>query len=279
MTELNKKIEVAQAMCRLIKETMAAMCEGCSSKKVNEASSALAKLDISIVSDDLNEVTQDEIAQFHDRSYLDEEIRTLVMLNKLIKQRELEPANYTKKQDNPSSSEIGEMKTKTVSSTPIKAICVNGKLETNRDDNENVIPELSNTMFGVNSEDVFTVLLRNTIDAVPSNTDKDTTANYVMAMLLDLRPQDAMEAMLITQMIAVHSQAMEWSRRAVIPEQTEKGIEMNVSRATRLMRTFTSQVEALQKYRNKGKQTIQVQHINVATGGQAIVGDIRGGGR
>jgi len=67
-------------------------------------------------------------------------------------------------------------------------------------------------------------------------------------------------------------------RRAVIPEQTEKGIEMNVSRATRLMRTFTSQVEALQKYRNKGKQTIQVQHVNVQSGGQAIVGAIQGGG-
>jgi len=170
------------------------------------------------------------------------------------------------------------MKTKTLSSTPIKAVCVNGKLETNRDDNKNVIPELSNAMFGVDNEDVFTVLLRNTIDAVPNNTDKDTTANYVMAMLLDLHPQDAMEAMLIAQMIVVHAQAMEWSRRAVIPEQTEKGIEMNVSRATRLMRTFTSQVEALQKYRNKGKQTIQVQHVNVQSGGQAIVGAIQGGG-
>jgi len=161
---------------------------------------------------------------------------------------------------------------------PLKVACIDGKLESNRDDSDKVIPELSEAMFGVDSEAVFTTLLRQTIDTLPATEDKDTAANYVIAMLLDLHPQDAMEGMLITQMIAVHSQAMEWSRRAVIPEQTEKGVEMNVARATRLMRTFTSQVEALQKYRNKGKQTIQVQHINVQSGGQAIVGDVNGGG-
>ena len=170
------------------------------------------------------------------------------------------------------------MTTKKSPVTPLEVSCVNGKLESNRDDNDKLISELSEAMFGVGSEAVFTTLLRQTIDTLPATDDKDTAANYVMAMLLDLQPQDAMEAMLITQMIAVHSQAMEWSRRAVIPEQTEKGVEMNVARATRLMRTFTSQVEALQKYRNKGKQTIQVQHINVQSGGQAIVGDIQGGG-
>jgi len=170
------------------------------------------------------------------------------------------------------------MTNKLLESEPLKVTCIDGKLQTNRDDNDNVIPELSAAMFGVDSEAVFTTLLSQTIDTLPVNDDKDTAANYVMAMLLNLHPQDAMEAMLISQMIAVHSQAMEWSRRAVIPEQTEKGVEMNVARATKLMRTFTSQVEALQKYRNKGKQTIQVQHINVQSGGQAIVGDVTGGG-
>jgi len=173
---------------------------------------------------------------------------------------------------------VGDMTEKQSPAKPLEVSCVNGKLESNRDDNDNVIPELSEAMFGVDSESVFTTLLRQTIDTLPETEDKDTAANYVMAMLLDLHPQDTMEAMLVTQMIATHAHAMEWSRRAVIPEQTERGIEMNVSRATRLMRTFTSQVEALQKYRNKGKQTIQVQHINVQSGGQAIVGDVNGGG-
>ena len=44
------------------------------------------------------------------------------------------------------------------------------------------------------------------------------------------------------------------------------------------MRTFTAQVETLKKYRTGGNQTIQVQHVNVNEGGQAIVGDVKGRG-
>jgi hypothetical protein len=44
------------------------------------------------------------------------------------------------------------------------------------------------------------------------------------------------------------------------------------------MRTFTAQAECLNKYRTGGKQTIQVQHVNVNEGGQAIVGNVQGGG-
>ena len=53
---------------------------------------------------------------------------------------------------------------------------------------------------------------------------------------------------------------------------------MNINQANKLMRTFTAQIEALNKYRTKGKQKITVQHVNVNEGGQAIVGDVKGGG-
>jgi len=36
-------------------------------------------------------------------------------------------------------------------------------------------------------------------------------------------------------------------------------------------------MEALNKYRTGGKQTIQVQHVNVNEGGQAIVGNVNKG--
>jgi hypothetical protein len=47
----------------------------------------------------------------------------------------------------------------------------------------------------------------------------------------------------------------------------------------KLARTFAALVEALRKHRNGGKQTVIVQQVNVADGGQAIVGHIqtRGG--
>lgn len=53
-----------------------------------------------------------------------------------------------------------------------------------------------------------------------------------------------------------------------------------INLATKLTRTFTAQMEALSKYRNKGKQKITVEHVEVKDGGQAIVGNVenRGGG-
>jgi len=42
------------------------------------------------------------------------------------------------------------------------------------------------------------------------------------------------------------------------------------------MRTFTAQVEALQRYRGKGQQKVTVEHVHVHSGGRA---DLRDGGR
>ena len=86
--------------------------------------------------------------------------------------------------------------------------------------------------------------------------------------------------MLASQMTATHNLAMEMSKRALLDGQTEDGVNFNVNRVTKLMRTFTSQAEALNKYRNKGKQQITVKHqnVNVNDGGQAVIGDINQGG-
>ncbi len=47
---------------------------------------------------------------------------------------------------------------------------------------------------------------------------------------------------------------------------------------TILTGTYTSQMEALRKYRNGGEQKVTVEHVNVHEGGQAIVGNVQGGG-
>jgi len=82
----------------------------------------------------------------------------------------------------------------------------------------------------------------------------------------------------VTQMVNVHNLAMEFSRRSMFDEQSVEGVERNINRVTKLMRTFTAQAECLNRYRTGGKQTIQVKHVNVNEGGQAIVGNVQGGG-
>jgi hypothetical protein len=49
---------------------------------------------------------------------------------------------------------------------------------------------------------------------------------------------------------------------------------VNVNRASKLIRTFASQMEALSRYRGKGEQKMVVEHIHVHKGGQAIVGSV-----
>ena len=81
------------------------------------------------------------------------------------------------------------------------------------------------------------------------------------------------EAMLAAQMGAVHLATMTFARRLAhvenIPQQDSAERAFN-----KLARTFAAQVAALKEYRSKGEQKMTVQHVHVAEGGQAIVGNV-----
>jgi hypothetical protein len=90
-----------------------------------------------------------------------------------------------------------------------------------------------------------------------------------------LQPQNEIEAMLAAQMTA----AMHMLGKARHAEYLE---HMNSfgGLASKLLRTFTAQTEALAKLRRGGEQTVRVEHVHVHSGGQAIVGNVNhaGGG-
>ncbi len=46
------------------------------------------------------------------------------------------------------------------------------------------------------------------------------------------------------------------------------------SLATKLLRTYTAQIDALARLRRGGEQRVIVQHVYVNEGGQAIVGNV-----
>lgn len=101
-----------------------------------------------------------------------------------------------------------------------------------------------------------------------------------IAMLAELQPTTATEAMLAVQMVASHRAAMMFLTNATKPEDSFDGRDRNVLRALRLMRLFTEQVEAMSKLKGKGgQQRVVVEHVTVAAGGQAIVGAVMPGGR
>jgi hypothetical protein len=98
-------------------------------------------------------------------------------------------------------------------------------------------------------------------------------ANFMLAVVKGIEPRDQVEAMLAAQMAAVHMASMTFARRLAhvenIPQQDSASNAFN-----KLTRTFAAQMSALKEYRSKGEQRMVVQHVNVAEGGQAIVGNV-----
>jgi hypothetical protein len=97
--------------------------------------------------------------------------------------------------------------------------------------------------------------------------------NFMLAVIKGIKPRDQIEIMLAAQMAAVHEAIMTFTRRLAyvetIPQQdsAERGLN-------KLARTFASQMEALQRYRNGGEQKVMVNQVSVNQGGQAIVGNV-----
>lgn len=103
--------------------------------------------------------------------------------------------------------------------------------------------------------------------------------NVALAMLHGIAPKNELEGMIGVQMVAAHNLAMEFMRRSMVSEQPSDMVDSNVNRATKLLRAFTAQLEALGKLRGMGQQRITVEHVTVNEGGQAFVGNLapRGG--
>jgi hypothetical protein len=97
--------------------------------------------------------------------------------------------------------------------------------------------------------------------------------NFMLAVIKGIEPRDQIEAMLAAQMAAVHMASMTFARRlAHIDNLAQQDSAQNAF--NNLARTFAAQVEALKRYRSGGEQKMTVQHVHVAEGGQAIVGNV-----
>jgi len=124
-------------------------------------------------------------------------------------------------------------------------------------------------------------LLSQAVNAGTRGTSTDASgANFILAVVKSVAPQDEIEAMLATQMAAVHMASMTFARRLAgvenIPQQDSASNAFN-----KLSRTFSAQMEALKRYRTGGEQRVTVRHVSVHQGGQAIVGSVsaaKGGG-
>ena len=111
--------------------------------------------------------------------------------------------------------------------------------------------------------------------------------NAGVAAVAAIEPQDEVEAMLAIQMFGTYSLAADMLVKAKQARTTDE-VERYGTLATKMLRTYTAQIEALSRLRRGGEQKVTVEHVHVYEGGQAIVGNVnspdaqpqlRGGGR
>lgn len=101
---------------------------------------------------------------------------------------------------------------------------------------------------------------------------------FMLSIVNDMAPRDAVERMLAVQMAATHVATIRSARWLANTENIPQ-VQAHYTGFNKLARTFAAQVEALRKHRTGGEQRVTVQHVNVSDGGQAIVGNVRTGGR
>ena len=105
---------------------------------------------------------------------------------------------------------------------------------------------------------------------------KEGGGETVVRMLSELDgigAKDQIEGMLAAQMIATHHATMDCFRIVAQNGQLDI-INPMLCYANKLSRTFTMQMEALNRYRGKGGQKMTVEHVHINSGGQAIIGNI-----
>jgi hypothetical protein len=94
--------------------------------------------------------------------------------------------------------------------------------------------------------------------------------------------ENSLERMLAHQMAMAHEMAMKFADRAMSHKHQYAGDQVEACRcanaSARMMGAFQGAMLTLQRLRTGGSQTVTVQHVNVAPGGQAVVGNVQTGG-
>lgn len=132
-------------------------------------------------------------------------------------------------------------------------------------------------MTGTSNSNIAGFLVDSTVGAFPKLGEGAYVYNVLLQGLHEMNPSDVIEGMLCSQIVALYAQGMDNLRRAANATSLEHR-ESYTRWAMKLLRLQQETIEKLEKYRRKGQQTVQVEHVHVHQGAQAIVGTVTTGG-
>ncbi len=111
---------------------------------------------------------------------------------------------------------------------------------------------------------------------VSSDEQRKLAAEAAAHRLLGIAPRDPIEAMMATQMFALHNATVDCARRAGLPGQNSGVRRDELNLAQKTSRAFAQLADTLDRRRRGGSQKMIVEHVHVHAGGQAIVGNVPG---
>ena len=131
--------------------------------------------------------------------------------------------------------------------------------------------------FGTSSNHFVDAALQQLIAAarLPLSGISETAVNASLAFIEGAKPRDEIECALVIQMACTHTAAMAVLGALGGGHGPDRNIAIKASAASRLLRAYTGQVEALRRLRNGGSQFVRVEHVHVNEGGQAVIGNVK----
>ena len=134
--------------------------------------------------------------------------------------------------------------------------------------------QLTADALGVSDRDAVHGILKQLVKAsVNGERPDEVNLSFMISMVKSIKPRDAVEAMLVAQMVSVHVMAMRCAYR--LANAKDAAQQDSAGRLlSRLARTFPAQIEALNRNRSRGEPAITVQNVSVGDGGKAIVGNV-----
>lgn len=135
---------------------------------------------------------------------------------------------------------------------------------------------VSKPIFGTDSPESNQVLIEQVSSIAGKSHGEDHLLAFksAMATIDGIGVKDTLEGLLAVQMMGIHNLTMECLKHATLENQTAAVIDANINRVTKLSRTFTAQMEALNRHRGTIIQQMVVENVNVNGGGRTIVGPV-----
>jgi hypothetical protein len=107
---------------------------------------------------------------------------------------------------------------------------------------------------------------------LPDGPVSEVAMNAALALIEAVAPKDEVEGALAVQMAATHSASMAVLGRIGSAHSGYRLLTAYSNAASKLLRGFTAQVDALRRLRGGGVQNIRVEHIHLNDDAKAVIG-------